>query len=56
MIKRFAFGDHVGWKSEVGRVGGAITKLHVKVIDFRGHAHHAGSGGADCEIQSDTSE
>jgi len=40
MPKTFKVGDHVGWNSEAGRVGGTIIRVHRKDVNYKGHRRH----------------
>lgn len=51
--KRFEVGDHVGWNSEAGHVGGTIIKVHVRDVDWKGYTHHASTDEPQYEIKSD---
>jgi transcription elongation GreA/GreB family factor len=52
----FSVGDHVSWNSEAGRVGGTITKVHVRDINYKGYTHHASPDDPQYEIKSDKTE
>jgi hypothetical protein len=41
MKRSFKIGDHVGWNSEAGRVGGTIINIHYKNLQYKGYIHHA---------------
>lgn len=56
MRKRFKIGDHVGWNSEAGFVGGRVVKIHTRDVDYKGHIHHANPDEPQYEIQSDKTD
>ncbi len=54
--RRFKVGDHVGWNSEAGRVGGHITKIVTAEIEFKGRTVHASTDEPQYEIASDKTD
>ena len=56
MKRSFAIGDHVGWNSEAGRVGGTIIKVHHKDLQYKGYTHHASLEDPQYEIKSDKTD
>lgn len=54
--KRFAVGDHVRWNSEAGYVEGAITKVHTKDVDYKGHMRRCSEDDPQYEIKSDKTD
>ena len=56
MPKTFKVGDHVGWNSEAGRVGGTIIRVHRKDVNYKGYVHHASPDEPQYEIKSDKTD
>ena len=56
MPETFKVGDHVIWNSEAGHVGGTITKVHTKNVDYKGYTHHASKDDPQYEIKSDKTD
>ena len=56
MTKSLKIGDHVSWASEVGRVSGAITRVHTRNFDVSGYSHHASADEPQYEIKSSKTE
>ena len=56
MATRFSIGDHVRWNSEAGHVQGAITKVHTKDLEYKGHTRHCSPDDPQYEIKSDTTD
>lgn len=56
MSHEFKVGDHVAWKSEAGRVGGKVVKVHTKDFDYKGHTHRASADDPQYEIKSDKTD
>jgi hypothetical protein len=54
--QRFEVGDHVEWSSEAGRVRGAITRVLMHEIEFKGYTVRATEADPRYEIKSDTTE
>ena len=54
--KRFNVGDHVGWNSEAGPVGGWIVRIVTSKIQFKGHTVHASEDEPQYEIKSDKTD
>ena len=56
MPKTFKVGDHVGWNSEAGRVGGTIIRVHRKDVNYKGHRRHETGDEPQYEIKSDKTD
>lgn len=56
MSTRFSIGDHVGWNSEAGHVGGTIIKVHTRDTEYKGYTHHATPDDPQYEIKSDKTD
>jgi hypothetical protein len=54
--KRFSVGDHVGWNSEAGPVGGWIVRIFTSNIRFKGYIVHASEEEPQYEIKSDKTD
>ena len=54
--KRFKVGDHVGWNSEAGPVGGWIVRVVTSKIQFKGYTVHASEDEPQYEIKSDKTD
>lgn len=52
MTNTYKVGDKVSWNSEVGRVSGTITKVHIKDFEYKGYTHHASKKEPQYEIKS----
>lgn len=56
MAIKFSVGNHVRWNSEAGHVQGAITKVHTKDVEYKGHTHRCSLDDPQYEIKSDTTD